>query len=114
VVLKALTSISLPISLRHQEPVLPTALKKAREDAKRHGRSDESAKSNAVTLDLPHEGGREVTSTSGAAIGRPAIKFIDVGDKFVDPKDRMRRMKESERRAKVRSKKASKRHLVPA
>jgi hypothetical protein len=35
--------------------------------------------------------------------GRPAIKFIDVGNMFLDDKDRERRVKESERRAKVRA-----------
>jgi hypothetical protein len=35
----------LVVNLSHQEPVLPTALRKAREDAKRHGRSEESTKS---------------------------------------------------------------------
>jgi hypothetical protein len=111
---KALVSTSFPISSRHQEPVLPAALKKAREDAKRHGRSEESSKSDATAFDIPYDSGRDVTGTSGAPIGRPSIMFIDVGDKFVDPKDRMRRMKESERRAKVRSKRVPKRHFVTA
>ncbi|KAI0257245.1 eukaryotic mitochondrial regulator protein-domain-containing protein [Lactifluus subvellereus] len=97
-----------------QEPVLPIALKRAREDAKRHGRSEESAKSDDTAFDLPHESGMEVTNSSGATIGRPAIKFIDVGAKFFDPKDRMRRIKDSMRRVKIRSKKAPKRHLVVA
>ncbi|KAG2138682.1 uncharacterized protein EDB93DRAFT_1164502 [Suillus bovinus] len=35
--------------------------------------------------------------------GRPAIKFVDVGNMFVDVKEQERRVKESERRAKVRS-----------
>jgi hypothetical protein len=35
--------------------------------------------------------------------GRPAIKFIDVGNMFLDVKEQERRAKESERRAKVRS-----------
>ncbi|KAG2118122.1 uncharacterized protein F5147DRAFT_670011 [Suillus discolor] len=35
--------------------------------------------------------------------GRPAIKFIDVGNMFLDIKEQERRVKESERRAKVRS-----------
>jgi hypothetical protein len=111
---KTRTSASFSKILHHQEPVLPAALERAREDAKRHGRSEESAKSNDPALDLPHESGMEVTRTSGSAVGRPAVRFIDVGDKYLDPKDRMRRMKESERRAKVRSKKVPKRHLVPA
>jgi hypothetical protein len=51
-------------------------------------------------------------TASGAAAGRPTIKFIDVGTKFLDPKDRLRRMKESERRARVRSKKVPKRHRM--
>jgi len=33
--------------------------------------------------------------------GRPAIKFIDVGNMFLDAKDQERRAKEGERRAKV-------------
>ncbi|KAH9997766.1 eukaryotic mitochondrial regulator protein-domain-containing protein [Russula compacta] len=97
-----------------QEPVLPAALKKAREDAKRHGRSEESAKSNDVALGLLDDSGMEVMSTSGAGTGRPAIRFIDVGTKFMDPKDHMRRMKESLRRAKIRSKKVPKRHFMVA
>jgi len=35
--------------------------------------------------------------------GRPAIKFVDVGNMFLDDKDRERRVKESERRTKVRA-----------
>ena len=35
--------------------------------------------------------------------GRPAIKFVDVGDMFLDVKDQERRAKESQRRAKVRA-----------
>ncbi|KAG1774019.1 hypothetical protein EV702DRAFT_1127815, partial [Suillus placidus] len=35
--------------------------------------------------------------------GRPAIKFIDVGNMFLNVKEQERRAKESERRAKVRS-----------
>ncbi|KAG0707579.1 eukaryotic mitochondrial regulator protein-domain-containing protein [Suillus ampliporus] len=35
--------------------------------------------------------------------GRPAIKFIDVGNMFLDVKDQERRVKEGERRAKVRA-----------
>ena len=35
--------------------------------------------------------------------GRPAIKFIDVGNMFLDVKDQERRAKEGERRAKVRA-----------
>jgi len=97
-----------------QEPVLPNALKKAREDAKRHGRSEESVKSDDMTLGLPSDGVMEVTSTDGATTGRSVIKFIDVGTKFMDPKDCMRRMKESQRRAKIRSKKVPKRHFALA
>lgn len=91
----------------HQEPVLPTALTKAREDAKRHGRSEESVKSDNVTHGL---GG--IANPSGTGTGRLTIKFVDVCTKFVDTKDRMRRMKESQRRAKIRSKNASKRRSV--
>ena len=98
----------------YQEPVLQAALKRAREDAKRYGRTEESAKSDDVYLGVSLEGATEVISTDGAATGRPAIKFIDVGTKFVDPKDQMRRMKESQRRAKVRSKKVPKRHFAIA
>jgi hypothetical protein len=92
-----------------QEPVLPTALSKAREDAKRHGRSEESTKSGDVALGL---GG--IANTSSTTTGRHTIKFVDVGTKFVDPKDRVRRMKESQRRAKIRSKNASKRRSAVA
>ncbi|KAI0308109.1 eukaryotic mitochondrial regulator protein-domain-containing protein [Multifurca ochricompacta] len=97
-----------------QNTVLPNALKRAREDAKRHGQSEDSSQSIDATLRYSHDGkeGSEVTNTSGATINRPVIKFIDVGTKFLDPKDHTRRMKESERRAKVRSKKAPRRHLV--
>jgi hypothetical protein len=35
--------------------------------------------------------------------GRPAIKFVDVGNMFLDVKDQERRAKEGERRAKVRT-----------
>jgi hypothetical protein len=94
----------------HQEPVLPAALRKAREDAKLHGRSEEFAKSDDIAPGLPYDGGTEVANTSGTTTGRFTIKFIDVGTKFMDPKDHMRRMKESQRRAKIRSKNASKRH----
>jgi len=97
-----------------QEPVLPTALKKARQDAERHGRSGESVKSDDATLGLPHDGGMEGISTIDATMGRPAIKFIDVGAKFMDSKDHMRRMKESQRRAKIRSKKVPNRHFARA
>jgi hypothetical protein len=100
--------------LLHQEPVLPTALRRAREDAKRHGRAEEPAKSDDVTPGLTSDGGVEVANTSGTSTGRLTIKFVDVGAKFMDSKDHMRRMKESQRRAKVRSKKASKRHLAVA
>jgi len=95
-----------------REPVLPTALKKAREDAERHGRSEDSAKSD-VALGLAVDGGTKVTSTSDA-VGRLAIRFVDVGAKFMDSKDHMRRMKESQRRARVRRKKVSTRHPVAA
>jgi len=98
----------------YQEPVLPAALKKAREDAKRYGRTEESTKSDDVYLGIPSDGATEVMSTDDAATGRPAIKFIDVGTKFVDPKDQMRRMKESQRRAKVKSKKVPKRNFAVA
>lgn len=100
----------LSIISLYQEPVLPTALRRAREDAKRHGRTEESARSDDVALGLPHDGGMEVANTSGTDTGRLTIKFIDVGTKFMDPKDHTRRMKESQRRAKIRSKTASKRH----
>ena len=95
-----------------QEPVLPSVLKRAREDAKRYGRTDD-VKSGDITFDLPQDGATEVTSTDGTT-GRPAIKFIDVGTKFMDPKEYVRRMKESQRRAKVRSKKVHKRHFAVA
>ncbi len=109
-----LWSTSHPNFLPRQEPVLPNALKRAREDAIRHGRSEESSKSVDATLDRPDHNrkGAEVTSTCGTAAGRPATKFIDVGTKFLDPKDHLRRVKESERRARVRSKKVPKRHLM--
>ncbi|KAI9444908.1 eukaryotic mitochondrial regulator protein-domain-containing protein [Lactarius indigo] len=97
------------------DPVLPNALKKAREDAIRHGRSEEPSKSVHATLGQSDHNrkGVEVTSTSGTAAGRPTTKFIDVGTKFLDPKDHLRRMKESERRARIRSKKVPKRrHLM--
>ena len=110
---KASTSTSLLISSHHQEPDLPNALKRAREDAKGHRVRDDT-KANYTALDLPHESGMDVTNSSGAAIGRPTIKFIDVGAKFLDPKDLMRRMKESKRRAKIRRKKAPRRHVVVA
>jgi hypothetical protein len=95
----------------HQEPVLPTALRRAREDAKRHGRSEESTKFGGVAPGLLHEDGTEIANTSVTPPGRLMMKFIDVGNKFMDPKDHMRRMKESQRRARIRSKNASKRHL---
>ncbi|KAF8273040.1 eukaryotic mitochondrial regulator protein-domain-containing protein [Lactarius quietus] len=96
------------------DPVLPNALKKARDDAIRHGRSEVSSNSVDTTLgQLDHnQKGAEVMSASGTAADRPATKFIDVGTKFLDPKDHLRRMKESERRAKVRSKKVPKRRIV--
>jgi hypothetical protein len=104
-------STAHPNFLPGQDPVLPNALKMARDDAIRHGRSEKSSKSIDETFGQPDQDwkGAEVIST---AAGRPAIKFIDVGTKFLDPKDQLRRMKESERRAKVRSKKVPKRHLM--
>ncbi|KAH9081767.1 hypothetical protein EDB83DRAFT_2334706 [Lactarius deliciosus] len=93
------------------DPILPNALKRAREDATRHGRSEGSSKSVDATPDYNWKG-TEVTSTSDTAAGRPATKFIDVGTKFLDLKDHLRRMKESERRARIRSKKVPKRRLV--
>ncbi|KAH9050550.1 eukaryotic mitochondrial regulator protein-domain-containing protein [Lactarius hengduanensis] len=93
------------------DPVLPNALKRAREDATRHGRSEGSSKSVDAIPDY-NQKGAEVMSTSDTAAGRPATKFIDVGTKFLDPKDHLRRMKESERRARIRSKKVPKRHLM--
>ncbi|KAI0049272.1 hypothetical protein FA95DRAFT_1557070 [Auriscalpium vulgare] len=89
-----------------QQPVLPDALKQARDDAVRHGIEEESAKSRDDLLGHHHESGSatEVVAKSGAAAGRPAIKFVDIGGKFIDPKDRLRRMKESERRARLRKK----------
>lgn len=98
----------------YQEPVLPAALKKAREDAKRYGRTEDSTKSDDVYLGVPSDGATEVMSTDDAATGRPAIKFIEVGTMFMDPKDQMRRMKESQRRAKIRSKKVPKRRFAVA
>jgi len=95
-----------------QEPILPTVLKRAREDAKRHGRTEESVKFGDISLDLPHDGAMEVANMDGIATGRRTIKFIDVGTKFMDPKEHMRRMKESQRRAKIRSKKIPKRHFA--
>ena len=95
----------------HQEPVLPTALRRAREDAKRHGRSEESTKLDDVAPGLLRDDGTEIANASGTAPGRVTIKFIDVGNKFMDPKDHMRRMKESQRRARIRSKNSSKRQL---
>ncbi|KAI0274960.1 eukaryotic mitochondrial regulator protein-domain-containing protein [Gloeopeniophorella convolvens] len=99
-----------------QEPILPAALKKAQEDAANYGRSQESAKSGDAILGHHHDSKRatEIINTSGAAPGRPSIKFVDIGGQFLDPKDRMRRMKESARRSRVRSKKTPKRHLVTA
>lgn len=104
-------STAHPNFLPRQDPVLPNALKMARDDAIRHGRSEKSSKSVDEIFDQldQDQKGADVTST---ASGRPAIKFIDVGTKFLDPKDHLRRMKESERRARVRSKKVPKRHLV--
>jgi hypothetical protein len=96
----------------YQEPILPTVLKRAREDAKRHGRTEEPVRSGDIILDLPHDGAKEVMGVDGAATGRPNIKFVDVGTKFMDPKEHMRRMKESQRRAKIRSKKVPKRHFA--
>jgi hypothetical protein len=86
----------------------------AREDAKRYGRSEESAKSDDVFIGVPSDGATEVMSTDHAATGRPVIKFIDVGTKFTDPKDQIRRMKEGQRRARIRSKKVPKRHFAVA
>ena len=109
-----LWSTSHPSFLPRQDPVLPNALKKAREDAIRHGRSEESSKSVDTTLGQSDHNRKsaEVMSTSDIAAGRPATKFIDVGTKFLDPKDHLRRMKESERRARIRSKKVPKRHIM--
>ena len=111
-----LLSVSHPNLLLHQDPVVPNALNRAREDALRHGRSKESFKTVNATLDHPNRirEGTEATSTSDTAGGRPTIQFVDVGTKFIDPKDRLHRMKESERRARVRSKNVSKRHLMVA
>ena len=96
----------------HQEPVLPTVLKRAREDAKRHGRTEEPVRSGDIPLDLPHDGVMEVMSMDGVATGRSTIKFVDIGTKFMNSKEHMRRMKESQRRAKIRSKKVPKRHFA--
>ena len=96
----------------YQEPVLPTVLKRAREDAKRHGRTEEPVRSGDIIFDLPDDGAMEVTSMDGAATGRSIIKFVDVGTKFMDSKEHVRRMKESQRRAKIRSKKVPKRHFA--
>lgn len=44
--------------------------------------------------------------------GRPAIKFVDVGNMFLDVKEQERRAKESERRAKVRSRSKERRRMA--
>jgi hypothetical protein len=96
----------------NQEPVLPSVLKRAREDAKRHGRTEDPVRSGDINLDFPHDSAKEVIRVDGATTGRSNIKFVDVGTKFMDPKEHMRRMKESQRRAKIRSKKVPKRHFA--
>jgi hypothetical protein len=96
-----------------QEPVLPAVLKRAREDAKRHGRTEGRIRSGDIALNLPRDGAAEVMSLD-ATSGRPAIRFIDVGTQFMDNKEYLRRMKESKRRAKIRSKKVPKRHFAVA
>jgi hypothetical protein len=44
--------------------------------------------------------------------GRPAMKFIDVGDMFLDVKDQERRAKEGERRAKVRARRRERQRIA--
>ncbi|KAI0068061.1 hypothetical protein BV25DRAFT_1875205 [Artomyces pyxidatus] len=92
-----------------QEPVAPKALQQARDDAVRHARDNESAKSADDLLGHHHDrqSATEVWSESEGILKRPPIKFVDVGGKFLDPKDRIRRMKESERRKRIRAKKAA-------
>ncbi|KAG1754770.1 eukaryotic mitochondrial regulator protein-domain-containing protein [Suillus paluster] len=44
--------------------------------------------------------------------GRPAIKFIDVGNMFLNVKDQERRVKEGERRAKVRARRKERQQMA--
>jgi len=61
--------VVISITALDQEPVLPTALKRTREDAKRHGRSEESTKSGDM-LRLLQDDRTEIANTSGTAPGR--------------------------------------------
>lgn len=81
-------------------------LEKARREAGEAKAAHAASKSSPFMLGRSPEPGRPkvVYNVSGAAAGRPVIKFVDVGGKFVDPKDRTERIKNAERRVKQKAK----------
>ena len=90
-----------------QDGIISDALKRAREDAIH---ADEAVEEDVE--EIAHDQFNqypEVTSTSGTT-GRPAIKFIDVGDISSFSKDSVLRDNERARKERVRSKKVPK-HL---
>jgi hypothetical protein len=82
--------MALPFDLRvdelniHYNPVMPGILDVVSESAA----STSESKTKVNIVERP---------------GRPAIKFVDVGNMFLDVRDQERRAKEGERRAKVRA-----------
>lgn len=89
-------------------------LEKARRDVVEAKEAREEAKSSPYMLGRIPESGRPkvVYNVSGAAPGRPVIKFTDVGGKFLDPKDREERMKVAQRRVKQKAKQRAYRGLM--
>ena len=81
-------------------------LERSRREAAEAREAGEALKSSPLMLGRVPEANRPkvVYNASGAAPGRPIIKFTDVGGKFMDPKDREQRMKLAQRRVAKKAK----------
>lgn len=89
-----------------QNPIMADVLEKSRREAAEAQEASDALKSSPLMLGRVLEAHRPkvVYNTSGAAPGRPIIKFTDVGGKFMDTKDREQRMKLAQRRVEKKAK----------
>jgi hypothetical protein len=89
-----------------QEPIMPSILQKAKDDAastKAKGRAEKST--NELMPRFPGFLNNPAKVHLVKREGRPDIKFVDVGGKFLDVRDRKERMKRSERRRRIKDEK---------
>ena len=103
-------TVSLPVqtysSRTPQDPVVPAALRHARQAAERHAQTAEDAKFDPKIIGRHGDNPSKVQMLpSGNTPGRPMVEFLDVGGKFVNVREHTARARESARRRAVKDKK---------